>query len=327
MRLSDLRLIVCPYCGGRLSLNKSIVQQRHRVLYGVIQCKCDRYPVIDAIVILKKPVNRLVLEMVRNGRFVQARNSLIHIHAGYNQLLRLIVPDAFGDRLYRAAFRRSLIKDIGYKKVLLPFSLFPGSRKWADYLINLPDHPESKVVDILVSRAPEARIIIDIGCGVTPYATRAKLKAVSTLIGVDANFVLLYLSSLFFPNPNQTLLCTDLSHGFPVRPGVADLCVSLNCFTYLYHQKNTLLAMLRAAGKGGVVFIGDLPVSVPPEWSYWYTRPPEFYTKLTRNKNMVIDYDVLLQKIAAGKDIAFRDIPFTKTEKGRYGILFEPSSR
>lgn len=324
MNISDFRFIVCPYCSRSVKPHTILLRKNKRIIYGIAQCGCDQYPIIDEILILKKPVNREVLNDLRGHRFIQARNHLMDIRFGYNRFLKMLASGTVLDRIYRFAVSRPLMNDVGYQGVLLPLTLFPQSREWGRYLMRLPTAPESRIPQWIIAHTKRAETVIDVGCGVTPYAVRGAIKRVPSLIGIDTNFALLFLSKTFFRNAHQSLICSDLSHGFPIRPGVADFTFSLNCFTYLYSQKRTLHAMMRSLKPGGMVFIGDLHVSVDKSWIYWYPRPPSFYTAKSPMHHAVIDYDALLARVSTNPCVRMGALPFTRTKVGRYGILFGP---
>ena len=265
-----------------------------------------------------------MLKDIRAHRFIRARNHLISLHPGYNRILKLLSPGTMLDRTYRFVTSRPLISDIGYRFTILPLTAFPQEREWGKYLMRLPTSPESKIPEWIITQTRRVRTIIDVGCGITPYAVHPAITNVPSLIGIDSNFALLFISSIFFKNTHQSHICADLSHGFPIPPKAADLVFSLNCFTYLYNQKETLRAMMQSVKRDGTVFIGDLHVSVDKNLTDWYPRPPSYYTVNSRTHYEVIDYDDLLARVSTGKHVRTSAVPFLHSKGSRYGIVFSP---
>lgn len=44
--------MVCPYCGSGLQVSKSVVQQGGRLQYGLVQCQCFVFPVVNGVLLL-----------------------------------------------------------------------------------------------------------------------------------------------------------------------------------------------------------------------------------------------------------------------------------
>lgn len=322
MNISDLRYIRCPYCSSTIRLQRSIDRRENRIRLGVAFCDCDSYPIFESILILQKPINRIVLDDILNQKYQRAFNRLINLQWGYNRFLKMTGPHTKISQAYERIFSRQLLNGIGYANTIRPLLLFPSSRAWAQYLLRLPQAPESKILRALLSWMPkQPSVIIDVGCGITPYAVFSKTLNATALIGIDKSFALLYLSSVFFKNHHQSLVCTDLSQGFPVKPNVADLTFSLNCFTYLYNQMGTLRSMIGSTKTRGAVFLGDMHESIYPPQMHWYPRKPIFYTTGVTRAYKIMDYDNLV--IHLDTPVALSSLPPVKYRgRGRYGIIF-----
>jgi SAM-dependent methyltransferase/uncharacterized protein YbaR (Trm112 family) len=56
----------CPYCGSELELDCKLCGDHDEIDNTILTCRCQSYPVIDGIVVLR-PVSRTLLEHVRSG--------------------------------------------------------------------------------------------------------------------------------------------------------------------------------------------------------------------------------------------------------------------
>jgi len=321
MNISILPLLRCPYCEESLTLQKITHRKQDRVVSGVVCCPCDEFPVLDGILILKKPVNRQVLMLFRQTRYAGARTMLFDFNRIFRRFLISIMPGSFADSLSIVLYKKHIIAKLGYHRIIAPLLLFSDQRAWAQYLLRLDTSPESSVPETITGLSKKSpRVIVDVGCGITPYASRIQVQKGAQLIGIDNNFGLLYLSSLLFPNNRQSFICADLEHGFPLKNDSAGLTFSLNCFTYLYHQKEILRSMLSATQKGGIVFLGDMHArKTPVSDIYWYPRTPEFYTRIAPGH--VINYDAMLHSIKRAEDIKTR-VSHPYSPDKRYALLF-----
>jgi hypothetical protein len=281
------------------------------------------YPIVESILILIKPINREILPYIHAGNYNAACNTLFSMRVIYNQIFRAIYPRATLSKIFKTFSDKTILSFIGLRKTLYPLWLFKDSRDWARYLMGIERAPEMHIPDSLVSQvaSADASCIVDVGCGLTPYALHREYKNQKHIIGIDKNFLLLYLSTIFFPNNNQTLILADLTHGFPIRPRSARCIFSLNCFTYLYNQRATFISMLNSAKTGSVVLVGDLHAHLQQQRLYWYPRSPKFYADLCNKPCKVFDYDLVLKKIVRSETLSFQNLPTWKKNTSRYGIL------
>src|SRR3954471_22595996 len=42
----------CPYCGGEFGIRRAVSRDGNRLLYGLIECRCFAFPVVDGILLL-----------------------------------------------------------------------------------------------------------------------------------------------------------------------------------------------------------------------------------------------------------------------------------
>jgi hypothetical protein len=44
--------MVCPYCGGRFRISRPVDVDDERVRYGLVECRCFAFPVVDGVLLL-----------------------------------------------------------------------------------------------------------------------------------------------------------------------------------------------------------------------------------------------------------------------------------
>lgn len=319
MNATALPYITCPYCHSDLRIYRIFGGNKKHIRYGLVTCSCDTYPILESILILKKPVNREVLDDVIRGRYDAACNKLFSLQRGYNHFLRFTNPLSLASRIIERVTHRTIFSFLGFQGVLYPLTFIPRSRAWASNLINLPHMTESKIPSTLLSlMKSKPTCVVDVGCGITPYATQKTLQNLPTLIGIDKEFALLYITSVFFHNPLQSLICADLTHGFPLKDNVADLIYSMDCITFLYNQISTVSSMLKSTIQNGIVWFDNFNISGETVKKYEFPRKPIFYEKHVPNPYRIFDYATFLKAIKSNGGIFNHKKQHIGT---RYGIL------
>src|SRR5947207_2570257 len=52
MRHELLACMRCPYCNGDFTLSKCVRSDANRIQYGLIECRCFRFPIVDGVLLL-----------------------------------------------------------------------------------------------------------------------------------------------------------------------------------------------------------------------------------------------------------------------------------
>jgi len=52
VQIELLEQMSCPYCGGRFAVQRAVSRDDDRLSYGLIECRCFTFPVVDGIVLL-----------------------------------------------------------------------------------------------------------------------------------------------------------------------------------------------------------------------------------------------------------------------------------
>src|SRR5688500_6605793 len=82
MRLSDLQVLRCPFCGGPLSVeqNSALEIKGDEIHWGVLWCECSAYPVADGIPCLRSgQTTKQVLALLEAGRAQEALANILGI--------------------------------------------------------------------------------------------------------------------------------------------------------------------------------------------------------------------------------------------------------
>src|SRR5688572_29054431 len=85
MRLSDLHVLRCPFCGGALSLerNCALEVKGDEMSWGVLWCECSAFPVAQGIPYLRSgQTTKHVLALLESGRRAEALARLLGLEPG-----------------------------------------------------------------------------------------------------------------------------------------------------------------------------------------------------------------------------------------------------
>ena len=52
MRIALIDSLVCPYCGGGFRLKRAVQQRDDEVIYGLVECRCFVFPIVEGILLL-----------------------------------------------------------------------------------------------------------------------------------------------------------------------------------------------------------------------------------------------------------------------------------
>jgi SAM-dependent methyltransferase/uncharacterized protein YbaR (Trm112 family) len=243
--------LVCPYCKNELKIDKSL-----RYIpgsYGVLACSCDRYPVVDNIVYLKKFDGRKHIEcdnFIEEGRFNLARWVLFDGPFFLRQYFRMI------DILFSIVpvFRPEL------KTVLdLAAYLSPSGGDWFKYLKERTGRITYILSLATVSQIRSKQTVVDAGCGLGHFLSVSCSQIPgANYIGIDTLFMVLYLARRYIIPEHIPLICTDLNDGMPFAGESVDRIYFNDSFMYIKRQNKLMSEVVRSLCKSGMAFFNHV---------------------------------------------------------------------
>jgi ubiquinone/menaquinone biosynthesis C-methylase UbiE/uncharacterized protein YbaR (Trm112 family) len=260
-----LSLLCCPFCGGNFSLIFG-EKQNENIRYGVLECYCGEYPIVEGIPILVKG------EIATTGKSTEHIVSLIKKRQEKKAFLELLTPP------YTFFFSptRQLIKRIPkIGRIVRPVPARVIS-SWQGQASDIIDNPASTACNFLrhyfINRATLVHwyftyrfsqskhfvslsltsalatksngLTLDLGCGTGALTWVLQQNAkTSPVIGLDDSFHVLYVAKRWCV-PDGFFVCAAADGSLPFRSGTFSAVYSSDAFHY-FRQKATCISELK----------------------------------------------------------------------------------
>ncbi|MSR36531.1 MAG: hypothetical protein EXR95_07805 [Gemmatimonadetes bacterium] len=300
MKEATLRILRCPYCGGRLELVESHPHRQapDEIIEGILACHCCVFPVVAGI-----PVLHLQPEAVAAREAIEAGEPDKALRA-------LIAPgDEARARRFEEAARSSTVT---YRELV--HILGPGFER--EYFLHRFSDP-SYVVASTVIEAIASRILnggglaIDI-CGGSGHLTRVLLgRSSPPPVIADLYFAKLWLASRFVALGCEPVCC-DANAPLPFARGAFRLAMCADAFMFIWTKRQLVSEMTRLTDQPGpsAVVITHTHNALVPSHSHGQALPPAGYRALFETlEPRLFAEAALLDDIVAGRpiDLSRRD--------------------
>jgi SAM-dependent methyltransferase len=214
------------------------------LITGLVECECNKYPIIDGILILREPflnmgITKLVEEknskeaLVRSlwiDYFEKIEGFGLPIHSKFTWVLQKILL-----KLGKSQFNKA-IKQL-YKSYTDPEISFYDllGKGLADTYFKQRFSSESfwSLYPFLPLFAEKKDRILDLSCGVghSSFVLEKYVKP-NQLFSADYSFKSLYLAKKYFA-PNAEFFCLDSSKSLPFKTGIFSSVSMLDAFFYI----------------------------------------------------------------------------------------------
>jgi SAM-dependent methyltransferase len=269
--MHSLQRLRCPYCHGGL---------RYRDLapgYGILDCRCDYWPVIDHIPILQKtPV----------GHFEHTTGKRWSASGGQRELLRLLLAGQYEKALTRCLVfpmatphlsrligwklsHSTLVRRLQYLRCteevtdllrrrqsltateLFHFFFNPNSPLGSgkrDYFVHRFGQPQHLAALALLELIPQAdEPVLDIACGAGHVAHYLQKRSNPVPVtGCDMNFCQLWIAK-HWVSPQSDFVCCDLRDGLPFADNSFSAVVCSDAYHYIENRRALLNEIARCA--------------------------------------------------------------------------------
>lgn len=303
-------LLICPECSQALRWTQVEQPQAVEGEYGVLECPCSSYPVVDGIPILThRKIS--VLDHVSGAVGLEGPSPAelvrkVEERQGLQALLSLVVFPVIPASLNREPFqelaKRPPLLEIGLilRKNLVKWHLFQHHRLTARDWLELIYHrspvqgdyfnyfffrfgqPRHLAALSLLSVLPRRdKPLLDLACGfghLIHYLTQSPQR--HRVVGFDRLFFQLWVAKHFIA-PQAQFVCGDAEDPLPFQDGAFSGVVCSDAF-HLLRRKAEVLAELRRCAPGGALLltrVGNREVR-PNEGS---ELSPEEYLSLSGN--------------------------------------------
>ncbi len=334
----------CPYCGGGFRIARECRTTAGRVNYGLLECRCFAFPVVDGVLLLSlakgyggaeeelQPYTPLLAAAVEHlgrddidglqrwiRRHLPLAAELIEGRAGdYIGLTarRTARLDAAVERLLSAHSRYGVLGYAGgvrhlRRKLRRLLQARPGTAgvelaQLGDYYVSRLFAPRVNALALQLGQLPVAGRILSLCCGqgVFENLLRADGRPVE-LVSIDGQFLNLLITREY-ANRDGNFICHDLQFGLPFRDGVFDGVFSSTCLPEIPAQRLFAAEAIRVTAASGWTVFDSI-------WNEQQggVRRIDRYRHYRFCQNFfarIEDYLPLFSACAAGRDVGV-DIP------------------
>ena len=271
-----LRRLRCPFCHDPFQY-----AELHPG-YGVLECRCDRWPVIDGIPIVQRaPV----------GYFDHTTGAARSQSAAHDELVRLLDEQQFEEALVRClvsprstpVLSRLIGWSLSHSKFVLgvqqgiektalknllksrdtltatevfeflcdPNSPLGDTRDYFIYRFGQPRHLAA--LALIQSIPPAAEPVLDIACGAGHFEHYLQRRSQpAAVIGCDINFFQLWIAKHWIA-PQSDYVCTDVRSGLPFADDAFSATICSDAYHYVENRRALLAEIARCAHDRPVV--------------------------------------------------------------------------
>jgi SAM-dependent methyltransferase/uncharacterized protein YbaR (Trm112 family) len=275
----------CPYCRGTLAFTGSPRPALGRAEFGLLQCRCSTFPVIDGIPIIQKAdvamfehtqgtsevagvsIRRLV-ELIRAGRCTTALLECIALPADLAGMVQPLVGWRLSHHPSVSTLARALGRWRFAAQVLrLRDSLSAGDVLEFYYLKGGPLHPAMghyfirrfgqprhlAALSLATSISAGSKPVLDIACGIGHLEHYLTCRAdPARVVGLDMNFYHLWIARHWMA-PAGRYICANANDGLPFVDRTFSATICSDAFHLISNRRELLAEIARCAPNAMVV--------------------------------------------------------------------------
>jgi uncharacterized protein YbaR (Trm112 family) len=241
MDLSLLKLLRCPFCGGRLELGRSALlkAQSGEVLHGTLSCHCCAYPIVSGIPYLcDDDTAPAALDLLLKGHSEEALLTLLGLRGTARKQFRRLLS---GERAL--TFRSAL-------SILCR----QGGRTYFLYRFSDPTFLCSLAVlrALGQDRRCFTKPVLDLGGG--PGHLTRFLPGGCPLIQANLSFWELWLAKRFLA-PSCQPVCCDANKPLPFSRGTFSFVLCSDAFHYIWSKRLLACELVRLIDQDGAILL------------------------------------------------------------------------
>lgn len=283
-----LRTLSCPYCGRQLEIAKIFSEDGMNLTNAIVNCECDRYPIVEGILVLRKGTNiKNAVEFLERNKILQAQNVLIEPKP--YSLLGLVFLELEKIDITLCHRISLFLKKMMNKPIFEGHTFFETIdrlkwRSWGEYLkyrFSAPTFFEILPLIQLIKQTKKA--VLDVACGVghssfviSNYVPEEKI------VCVDRLFVHLYLAKKFFVK-NAKFICLDANSLLPFTNKVFSSIFCLDALHYISSKFSLAREFIRTLDHDGVLLLPHLHNSLKFNPNPGEPLTPQGYADLFNN--------------------------------------------
>lgn len=311
-----LSVLQCSACGGVFSF-ATTTSHPDQGKYGILTCRCSRYPVLDDIPVMMKGAVGILSHWndgaVHSGPTAPELVTALAAGASTEALIDCLVfprkfplqgrltrshlwPASIGEKAglaqTRAGLRRLIDQPAGKVMAKDVFAFFHSRRSgsnpfMAEYFLNRFVMPRYLSAMALVQRfGASDKPVLDIACGYGHFAHYLNRRRRSTpSLGVDINFYQLWGAKKWVA-PDAWYVCCDAGAGLPFKSDSFSGSTCSDAFMYIPEKALLVKEVERVAPMRPAIYarVGNREVSPPNPRHGGEMRPDEYWDLFGRDQ-------------------------------------------
>lgn len=310
--VAALRGMSCPYCGARLALDSG--SDADAIRFGIVRCACQRYPVIDGILVLRptsgagaEHFGEALDQLERNQTRLALRAALWFdnptSHRGLARFLErngLPFSRRIVERRTRLATERAIDDPaLTFGRALELLRWAPYSHYLAQRFANPSFLAAIPLLALLDGRVPGNRVLdVASGTGHAAWVVRAMFPALE-VVSVDRDFVNLWLGHRFV-NPGATAVCTDAEAPLPFADGSFGAVLCLDALHYIRGKRALVRELDRVTARDALWLLPHVHNAAVESVSHGMPLRPDDWRELlgSVDHRVVLERDLLTNALA-----------------------------
>lgn len=268
MKIRNLNILKCPYCGGDLEVAETKDRDEEYIINGIIKCKCSEYPVLEGILNLQLNANNgYLVDLIKNGR---EKDALILSLWRFSNYFSFKISFTENDVL-RSLLLRSIqeLANYGCKNYFKDKTFFEslGQGGFENYLKHRFSTETFWPVYSFIPLLKNKEIILDLCCGTghISYIISDYIKPKNHFC-IDYSFANLYYVKKYFSRDSQCI-CMDANYTLPFKDNVLDAVVLLDAYHYIKARAYLAKELMRILQLDGVLIASHLHNSLKINFS------------------------------------------------------------
>ena len=289
MQVELLEQMRCPYCGAGFRITRSVVSGEDRLTYGLVECRCFVFPVVDGILLLSlakgyggaeealQPYVPLQVAAIRHLETgdVQALRSWIRRHAP----LAADLIEGTDESYLGFAARRGRELNTAVHDYLADQGVYgvlghgrPGTLRRAKDMVSArrggqrrselptPDDyyetrffsPRVNALALQLAALPPAPRLLSLCCGHGVFENLLRVRGArdGSVVSVDGQFLNLLITRRYADH-GGSYICHDLQFPLPFADGAFDGVFSSTCLPEIPTQRTFAAEAIRVTAEAG----------------------------------------------------------------------------
>lgn len=274
MKMDFLKSLHCPYCASTFQVSACLSGSGMEVSWGIVECACARYPIVEGILALSAPNHAIVGEAVLSLERKRPKDALLALlepQTAFSRISRAIkaadIPLATVVEWTRLKYRHrrlsKIIKALSFAGAVSAIRNASGAGYfgyryvYSSFIAALP-----LISLISLVKGP----VLEIGSGMGHLGFYIhSLYPDRSIVMTDFSFLNLYLSRKFFV-PQAEYVCLDANAPLPFSDAGFNVAFSSDTMHYLRCKKSAVAEIERVlAAKDSLLLFSHLHNSLANE--------------------------------------------------------------